>query len=191
MAGSDAADGDLTTLIVPATPTLIESVAPTIGPDAPLTPPEQMPPSPLYRVHFYAAECFRAWVHYCGAVVRRNVRPVISDTLFYGVTAHGFEEKLYMVCARDCGFFEMCKYEGCQYTFEFPWCCDCNAPMQTEMLDGNATRPLFIPVLVEYGTPATTEEQNGSSPMTLTDSDSYSLSWMMSKKRRQRSPVAK
>ena len=182
MAGSDAADGDLTTLIVPATPTLIESVATTIGPDAPLTLSEQMPPSPLYRVHFYAAECFRAWVHYCGGAV-------ISDTLFYGVKADGFEEKLYMVCAHDCGFFDMCEYVGCRYTFEYAWCCDCNAPMQTEMLDGNATRPLFIPVLVEYGTPATTEEQNGSSPMTLTDSES--LSWMMSKKRRQRSPVAK
>ncbi len=124
MAGSDAADGDLTTLIVPATPTLIESVAPTIGPDAPLTPPEQMPPSPLYRVH-YAAECFRAWVQYAGGAV-------ISDTLFYGVKAGGFEEKLYMVCAHDCGFFEMCEYVGCRYTFEYAWCCDCNAPMQTD-----------------------------------------------------------
>ena len=94
MAGSDAADGDLTTLIVPATPTLIESVAPTIGPDAPLTPPEQMPPSPLYRA-----------IKFNDTLIMD-----ISDALLYGVKADDFEEKLYMVCAHDCCFFEMCEY---------------------------------------------------------------------------------
>jgi len=57
----------------------------------------------------------------------------LSETLL-GVQPDQFEELLCMVCARDCGFCEVCERVGGRYTFKQPFCRDCGAPMQTEML---------------------------------------------------------